>query len=83
MKTASKAAPIKERYIDERYVDVAELRYFVDTRGVKRHTVVLEYFDKLGDDIRVFKFASVEEARGCWRTARQSLLHCGKGLMRV
>jgi hypothetical protein len=85
MKTATKKAtktnPTRERYIDDRYVDVAELRYFQDTRGQKRHTVVLEFFDKMGEDVRVFKFATVEEARGCWRTARQALAN--RGLDRI
>lgn len=79
----TKTAPIRERYIDERYVDVAELRYFVDSRGIKKHTVVLEFFDKPGTDVRVFKFAEVEEARGCWRAARRSLANSGRGLMRA
>jgi hypothetical protein len=80
-KTTTKADPIRERYIDDRYVDVAELRYFKDNRGQKRHTVILEFFDKVGTDIRVFKFASVEEARDCWRTARKALAN--RGLERV
>jgi hypothetical protein len=67
MKTATKKTtktnPIRERYIDERFVDVAELRYFKDNRGQKRHTVILEFFDKMGEDVRVFKFTTVEEAR--------------------
>jgi hypothetical protein len=79
--TARKADPIRERYIDDRYVDVAELRYFVDSRGQKRHTVVLEFYDKMGEDVRVFKFTTIEEARDCWRTARRSLAN--RGLDRV
>jgi hypothetical protein len=82
MTTATKTAPIRERYIDDRYVNVAELRYFKDSRGQKRHTVVLEYFDKMGEDVRVFKFATVEEARGCWRAARRNLIG-NRGLDRV
>jgi hypothetical protein len=81
MTTATKTSPVRERYIDDRYVDIAELRYFKDNRGQKRHTVILEFFDKMGDDIRVFKFATVEEARDCWRTARRSLAN--RGLDRV
>jgi hypothetical protein len=75
--TATKTTPIRERYVDERYVDVAELRYFKDTRGQKRYTVVLEFFDKMGEDVRVFKFTTIEEARDCWRTARRSLANRG------
>lgn len=73
MTTATKTKPIRERYIDDRYVDVAELRYFKDSRGLKRHNVILEFFDKVGTDVRVFKFSTVEEARGCWRAARRNL----------
>jgi hypothetical protein len=67
--TATKTTPIRERYVDERYVD--------DTRGQKRYTVVLEFFDKMGEDVRVFKFTTIEEARDCWRTARRSLANRG------
>jgi hypothetical protein len=83
MTTATKTAPIRERYIDERYVDVAELRYFKDTRGAKRHTVVIEFFDKVGTDVRVFKFSTVEEARDCWRAARRTLANDRRGLDRI
>jgi hypothetical protein len=82
MTTATKTAPIRERYIDDRYVDVAELRYFKDSRGAKRHTVTLEFYDKPGADVRVFKFSTVEEARDCWRAARRNLIG-NRGLDRV
>lgn len=80
MKTA-KPKVVAERYIDDRWVDVAELRYYVDTKGAKRHTVILEFFDKVGVDVRMFKFQDVEGARACWRTLRQSMAQ--RGLDRV
>lgn len=71
MKTAvkpTKTNPVTENYYNERYVKVATLAYYVDCKGTKRHTVVMTY-DK---GPLIFKFATVDEARDCWRSARKA-----------